>query len=198
MNISKNMMVSLTYDLRYDDINGELIEQATAERPLSFVFGAGQMLPKFESQLEGLAQGSAFEISLDCVDAYGELDEDAIVDLPKHLFFINGEFDEEVVAVGNTVPMMSTSGQRLNGLVLEITDDIVKMDFNHPLAGENLYFNGKILEVREATDAEIAALFSGSCGCGGGSCGCDDDGCGCGEGSCGSESKSHGGCGCGC
>jgi FKBP-type peptidyl-prolyl cis-trans isomerase SlyD len=79
MNISKNMMVSLTYDLRYDDINGELIEQATAERPLSFVFGAGQMLPKFESQLEGLPQGSAFEISLDCVDAYGELDEDALL-----------------------------------------------------------------------------------------------------------------------
>jgi FKBP-type peptidyl-prolyl cis-trans isomerase SlyD len=93
--------------------------------------------------------------------------------------------------------MMSTSGQRLNGLVMEITDDIVKMDFNHPLAGENLFFKGEILEVREATDEEIAAtLGGGGCGCGSGGCG--DGGCGdeeCADGSCGSESK--GGCGCG-
>lgn len=195
MKIGKNKMVSLTYDLHYDDAEGELIEQATSEKPLSFVFGAGLMLPKFESSLESLEAGNPFEISLADVDAYGELDENAIVDLPKHIFFIEGEFDDEIVSVGATVPMMSTSGQRLNGLVLEITDDVVKMDFNHPLAGENLFFKGQILEVREATDDELAALVSGGCGCGSGGCGCDDEE-GCAEGSCSTESK--GGCGCGC
>jgi FKBP-type peptidyl-prolyl cis-trans isomerase SlyD len=194
MKIGKNKMVSLTYDLHYDDANGELIEQATSEKPLSFVFGAGLMLPKFESSLESLEVGSPFEISLQDVDAYGEFDENAVVDLPKHLFFIDGEFDEEIVSVGATVPMMSTSGQRLNGLVMEITDDTVQMDFNHPLAGENLFFKGQILEVREATEDELAALVSGGCGCGSG-CGCDDEGCA--EGSCSSEGK-QGGCGCGC
>lgn len=195
MRIGKNKMVSLTYDLHYDDAEGELIEQATSERPLSFVFGTGLMLPKFEAQLEGLASGGSFEIGLQDVDAYGELDENAIVDLPKHIFFIDGEFDEEMVAIGNTVPMMSTSGQRLNGIVLEITDDTVKMDFNHPLAGENLFFKGEIIEVREATDDEIAATVSGgSCGCGSGSCGCGDEECS--DGSCSTEA--HGGCGCGC
>jgi len=195
MKIGINKMVSLTYDLHYDDAEGELIEQATSEKPLSFVFGAGLMLPKFESQLEGLTTGSPFEIGLQDVDAYGELDENAIVDLPKHIFFIDGEFDEEMIAIGNTVPMMSTSGQRLNGIVLEITDDTVKMDFNHPLAGENLFFKGQILEVREATDEEIAALTSGgSCGCGSGSCGCEEETCS--DGSCSTEG--HGGCGCGC
>ncbi len=195
MKIGKNKMVSLTYDLHYDDANGELIEQATSEKPLSFVFGAGLMLPKFESSLEGFEVGNPFEISLQDVDAYGELDENAIVDLPKHLFFIDGEFDDEIVSVGATVPMMSTSGQRLNGLVMEITDDTVQMDFNHPLAGENLYFKGQITEVREATEEEIAATLGGGCGCGSGSCGCDDEGCA--EGSCSSEGK-QGGCGCGC
>ena len=151
--------------------------------------------------MEGFEVGNPFEISLQDVDAYGELDENAIVDLPKHLFFIDGEFDEEIVSVGATVPMMSTSGQRLNGLVLEITDDIVKMDFNHPLAGENLFFKGQITEVREATDDELAALVSGGCGCGSGgcgsgSCGCDDEE-GCAEGACSTEGK-QGGCGCGC
>ncbi len=198
MKIGKNKMVSLTYDLHYDDLEGEMIEQATSEKPLSFVFGTGLMLPKFEEQLENLEAGSPFEISLQDVDAYGEEDENAIVDLPKHIFFIEGEFDEEMIAVGNSVPMMSTSGQRLNGLVLEITDDTVKMDFNHPLAGENLFFKGEILEVRDATDEEIAATLGGGCGCGSG-CGCDDEGCGdgCGEGGCDSEGK-QGGCGCGC
>jgi FKBP-type peptidyl-prolyl cis-trans isomerase SlyD len=195
MKIGKNKMVSLTYDLHYDDVEGDLIEQATSEKPLSFVFGAGLMLPKFESLLEGFEAGNPFEISLADVDAYGELDENAIVDLPKHLFIIDGEFDDEIVSVGNSVPMMSTSGQRLNGLVLEITDDIVKMDFNHPLAGENLFFKGEILEVREATDNEIAATLGGGCGCGSGSCGCDDEE-GCADGSCSTEGK--GGCGCGC
>jgi FKBP-type peptidyl-prolyl cis-trans isomerase SlyD len=199
MKIGKNKMVSLTYDLHYDDIDGEMIEQATSEKPLSFIFGAGLMLPKFETQLEGLVAGNPFEISLKDVDAYGELDENAIVDLPKHIFFIDGEFDEEIVKVGNTVPMMSTSGQRMNGLVLEITDDTVQMDFNHPLAGENLFFKGNILEVREATDEEIASTLSTGCGCGSGGCGSGDCGCddeGCESGNCGTEGK--GSCGCGC
>jgi FKBP-type peptidyl-prolyl cis-trans isomerase SlyD len=192
MKIGKNKMVSLTYDLHYDNAEGELIEQATIEKPLSFVFGAGLMLPKFEASLENLEAGNPFQISLQDVDAYGELDENAIVDLPKHIFFIDGEFDDEIVQIGNTVPMMSTSGQRLNGLVLEITDDTVKMDFNHPLAGEDLFFKGEIVEVREATDDELAALVSGGCGCGSGGCGCGDEE-ECADGSC-----SSGSCGCGC
>jgi FKBP-type peptidyl-prolyl cis-trans isomerase SlyD len=192
MKIGKNKMVSLTYDLHYDDAEGELIEQATNEKPLSFVFGAGLMLPKFESAIENLESGNPFEISLKDIDAYGQLDENAIVDLPKHIFFIDGEFDDEIVAVGNSVPMMSTNGQRLNGLVLDITDDNVKMDFNHPLAGEDLFFKGQIIEVREATDEEIAAT-AGGCGCG---CNCSDE-----EDCCSEESCSHEGgksCGCGC
>ncbi len=189
MAITKNKMVSLTYDLRIEGIEGELIEQATAERPLSFVYGAGIMLPKFEALLEGMEQGKSFEINLSCEDAYGEIDENAIVDLPKNIFIIDGNFDEEIIKVGNTVPMMSTSGQRMNGLVLEITDETVKMDFNHPLAGEDLFFKGEILEVRDASDEEIAATVGGSCGCGSG-CGCDDETC--------STEGDHGGCGCGC
>lgn len=182
-------MVTVTYDLRIDDGEGELIEQATAERPLQFLYGAGMMLPKFESGLSGLKQGEVFEISLGKTDAYGEVNEDAIVDLPKQVFLVDGKFDDELVSVGNTVPMMSTNGQRLNGLVLEVEGDSVRMDFNHPLAGEDLFFKGSVLEVREATLDEINQMLNGSCGCG--SCGCDDD-------SCDSQGSGEGGCGCGC
>lgn len=185
-------MVSLTYDLRIEGANGELIEQATAEKPLNFVYGAGLMMPKFEELLEGLEQGNDFNINLSCEEAYGQVDENAIVDLPKHLFLVEGKFDDEIIKVGNTVPMMSASGQRMNGLVLEITDENVKMDFNHPLAGEDLFFSGKVLEVRDATDEEIAATVQGA------GCGCNSGGCGCEEESCSTEGANQGGCGCGC
>lgn len=191
MAITKNKMVSLTYDLRIDGIEGELIEQATAEKPLTFVYGRGMMLPKFESLLEGLEEGKSFEINLSSHDAYGELDENAIVDLPRHIFIIEGKFDEDIIKVGNTVPMMSTNGQRLNGLVLDITEDTVKMDFNHPLAGEDLFFKGEVLEVRDASEEEIAATIGG-CECGG-DCGCEDEACDCENGG-----HSHTGSGCGC
>ncbi|WP_163711993.1 FKBP-type peptidyl-prolyl cis-trans isomerase [Mangrovibacterium lignilyticum] len=200
MAISKNKMVSLTYDLRIGGAEGEMIEQATAERPLNFIYGAGTMLPKFEALLEGLEQGKSFEINLNSADAYGEVDENAIVDLPKSIFIMEGKFDDEMIKVGNTVPMMSTSGQRMNGLVLEVTEETVKMDFNHPLAGEDLHFKGDILEVREATDEEIAASVQGGCGsgcgCGDGESSCGDGGCGCEDESCSTEST-QGGCGCG-
>jgi len=178
MEIARNRMVTLTYDLRLEDQNGDMIEQATAERPLKFIYGAGQMLPKFEAQLAGLKQGESFEINLTKYEAYGEVNEDAIVELPRQVFMVDGDFDDELVKVGNSVPMMTGDGQRLNGIVLEVSDQVVKMDFNHPLAGEDLHFQGEVLEVRDATDEEIAALFSHSCGCGSGGCGdgdCDDE-----------------------
>jgi FKBP-type peptidyl-prolyl cis-trans isomerase SlyD len=195
LEIGKYAMVTLTYDLRVDDENGEMVEQATETQPLQFLYGAGAMLPKFESQLAGLREGEPFTIKLSKNDAYGDVNEDALVELPKHVFLVNGKFDDELIKIGNTVPMMSSNGQRLNGLVLEVNEDMIKMDFNHPLAGEDLFFAGKVLEVREASDEEVAQILSGSgggCGCGSGGCGsgCDDDSC--------STDHSHGGCGCGC
>jgi FKBP-type peptidyl-prolyl cis-trans isomerase SlyD len=188
MEIAENRMVTLTYDLHIDDKEGELIEQATAENPLKFLYGAGMMLPRFESSLTGLKAGEAFEINLMSRDAYGEVDENAVVDLPKSVFLINGEFDSELIYEGNSVPMMSSNGQRLNGLVLEVTENSVKMDFNHPLAGEDLYFKGTVLSVVQPTEEEIAQFTQGGCGCGSGSCGSD-----CSDDSCASDS-----CGCGC
>ncbi|QGY47136.1 peptidylprolyl isomerase [Maribellus comscasis] len=188
--VGKYSMVTLTYDLRIDDEKGEVIEQATEAQPLQFLYGAGVMLPKFESHLAGLSEGEPFTIKLKKNDAYGEVNEDAVVELPKQVFLVDGSFDSELIKEGNMVPMMSSNGQRLNGLVLEVNDDTVKMDFNHPLAGEDLHFSGKVLEVREASEEELSQVLSGGgCGCGSGGCGTED--------SC-STDHSHGGCGCGC
>jgi FKBP-type peptidyl-prolyl cis-trans isomerase SlyD len=195
MNISINKMVTLSYTLREGDVKGEIIEQTPAEQPLQFVFGLGTMLPMFESNLAGLEKDQAFEMNIKAKDAYGEIDEDAIVDLSKDIFVIDGVFDEQRFSVGSQIPMQSSNGQRLNGRVITVDDSTLTMDFNHPLAGVDLHFEGKILEVREATPEELAPSMG--CGCGSGGCGsgsCDTDdhhhehnhaGSGCGSGSCG-------------
>jgi FKBP-type peptidyl-prolyl cis-trans isomerase SlyD len=190
--IGQNSMVTLTYDLRVDDEKGEVVEQATETQPLEFLYGAGAMLPKFESHLAGLREGEPFTIKLAKNDAYGDVNNDALVELPKNVFLVEGKFDDELIKIGNTVPMMSSNGQRLNGLVLEINEEIIKMDFNHPLAGEDLFFAGKVVGVRQASEEEVAQLLSGA----GGGCGCGDGG-GCGTESCDTEGEA-GGCGSGC
>ena len=193
LEIGKYCMVTLTYDLRVDDEKGEVIEQATDAQPLEFLYGAGTMLPKFESHLAGLCEGQPFTIKLSKNDAYGEVNADAVVELPKHVFLVDDKFDDEQIKIGNTVPMMSSNGQRLNGLVLEVNDEIIKMDFNHPLAGEDLFFAGTVLGVREASEEEVSQILSGG--------GCGDGGCntgGCGDDSCGPNESAGSGCGCGC
>ncbi|HIX73684.1 MAG TPA: peptidylprolyl isomerase [Candidatus Parabacteroides intestinipullorum] len=187
MKISKDKYVAVTYDLNVGEGDErELMEKATEERPLNFIFGMGMMLPAFEKALDGLEVGQEFNFSLAPADAYGEYDESHVLDLPKNIFEVDGKFDAEMIQEGNTVPMMDSNGNRLNGSVLEVKEDIVVMDFNHPLAGETLHFSGKVIDVHEATAEEIAALTTPA-GCGCGDCGGD----------CGSGCGDHGSCGCG-
>ncbi len=195
MKISKDKYVEVSYDLNVGEGNDrELMEKATEESPLKFIFGMGLMLPAFEKALEGLEVGETFDFSLAPADAYGEYDEAHVLDLPKNIFEVDGQFDAERIKEGNTVPMMDAEGNHLNGSVLEVKEDVVVMDFNHPLAGETLHFNGKVIDVHEATAEEIAAFTAPmSCGCGdcGGGCGSN-----CGDGGNCGEKKN--GCGCGC
>jgi FKBP-type peptidyl-prolyl cis-trans isomerase SlyD len=200
MTIAKDKMVSVTYELKLDGKDGEVFEKAGKDSPLIFLYGSGMMLPAFESGLVDKKINDTFEISIAAVDAYGEVNEEAIVDLPKHIFMVDGKIDEELITPGNSVPMMSTSGQRMEGLVVSVDENTVQMDFNHPLAGEDLFFTGEVLEVRDATPEELSSIYSSGCGCGSGGCGsgsCGDgegelDGCE--SGSC--SDQKGGGCGC--
>ena len=193
--VSKDSMVTLTYDLRLDGKEGEIFESATAENPLVFLHGAGLMIPAFEEQLVGKKSGETFEIAIPAAKGYGEINEEAVVELPLDIFKIDGKVDDTLLTPGNSVPMMSAHGQRMDGIVVSVQNETVTMDFNHPLAGEDLHFTGKIVEVREATADELNAAYStGGCGCGS-SCGSG----GCGDSDCGdSESGSGYGGGCGC
>lgn len=191
MSIQNNKMVSVTYDLYVGGENEEpeLMEQATAQNPLTFCFGIGMMLAEFEKNLHGLKVSDTFDFKIDSKDAYGEYDDENLVDLPREIFEVDGKLDENMVFVGNVVPLMDSDGTRINAQVVEISDKTIKVDFNHPLAGETLHFKGSVLEVRDATEQELASFMGGGCsggcsGCGGG-CGDDHDAegssCGCGS-----------------
>jgi FKBP-type peptidyl-prolyl cis-trans isomerase SlyD len=208
MKITANKLVAAEYELFVDgEVEGELelMEKATADQPLSFIYGMGMMLPKFEEQLLGLQIGDAFDFTINMEDAYGDYDDDSVLDLDRAIFEIDGKLDEQVIFVDNIVPLMDNEGNRVNAQIVKISDTHVTVDLNHPLAGENLNFKGKILEVREATEKELASLQGGGCGSG---CGCGSGesagGCGdggCGSGSCGTEEpvmEKSGGCGSGC
>ena len=193
MIIEDKKFVAVSYDLFIRDEEGklELWEQAPASEPLKFTCGLGMMLEKFEENLRGLKKGDTFDFTIDKNDAYGEYEDGRVVELDKSIFYVDGKFDDEYIKEGNIVPMMDVDGNRMNGIVLKISKDKVKMDFNHPLAGEDLNFRGSVIEVRDATEEEIAVAMNphkcgGGCGgCGGGSdcggCGGDD----CNGGSCG-------------
>ncbi|HEY3390906.1 MAG TPA: FKBP-type peptidyl-prolyl cis-trans isomerase [Prolixibacteraceae bacterium] len=198
MTIAKDKMVSVTYELKLDGKEGDVFERAGKDSPLIFLYGSGMMLPAFEMGLSEKKANDTFEIFIPAADAYGEVNEEAIVELPKSIFMVDGKIDEQLITPGNSVPMMSTSGQRMEGLVVSVDENTVQMDFNHPLAGEDLHFTGEVLEVRDATEEELSAAYSTGCGCGSGG-GCGEGGCGeggCETEACGSGDQKSSGCGC--
>lgn len=192
MKVTNNAVVNAEYELFVNGENGELelVEKATPERPLNFIFGVGMMLPKFEENLKDLESGESFEFSISSEEAYGKYDNEAVLELERKIFEVDGEMDEEIVFEGNVVPLMDSNGNRLQALVLSVTDTHVTVDLNHPLAGENLHFKGKVLDVREATEEELNAIFNTGCG------GCSGGGCNNGE--CGDHKHDHEGCGGNC
>jgi len=166
MKIEKNKMVSLIYELRESNETGRIIESLNETRPLNFIYGTGRLLPVFESNIDSLKAGDNFSFPLDSEEAYGDRREEMIVNVPVSVFHTdNGKLNEEICKVGNEIPMMDSEGNHLNGVVNEITEEYVRMDFNHPMAGIDLFFAGRIIEVRDATQQELAGISScSSCG----------------------------------
>lgn len=191
MEISKEKVVSLVYELRVDDAEGDVVETLDEKNPLTFVFNSGYLLPKFEENIVGLTSGDSFEFQLPPEEAYGVVNDNAIVSVPIAAFQVDGKVDDALLAVGARIPMQDNTGNKLTGTVKSIGSENVEMDFNHPMAGNKLFFKGKVTDVREASDEELNAS---GCGCGCGDSGCGDGGCG--DGSCDDQQGAES-CGCG-
>lgn len=154
--MSTAKVISLTYELRSGDGQGNVVEIAGKDNPAEFLFGAGNLIPEFEDHLRDLNPGETFEFIISSENAYGEINPGAIVDLPRNIFIIDGQEASDLLVVGNMVPMRNDQGDPLQGKILAIEEELVKMDFNHPLAGQDLHFKGEILNTRQATPEEVA------------------------------------------
>ncbi len=156
MEVGKNKVVTLTYTLHLNDENGEVIQTVDEQRPFVHLFGVGTLLPAFEENMAGLKANDKFGFKLNAEDGYGNPSDEMIVELEKKIFEVDGKVDEEMVAIGKTITMQDQNGNPLDGKVMAVKEESVIMDFNHPLAGENLYFTGTILDVRDATEEELS------------------------------------------
>jgi FKBP-type peptidyl-prolyl cis-trans isomerase SlyD len=141
------------------------------------------VLEDFEKAIMACEVDGTFDFTIPADRAYGEYDDESVIDLPKNIFEIDGKIDDKILFEGNIVPLQDNEGNRINASVVSVGTDTVTVDLNHPLAGENLHFVGKVLVKREASMEEIQQAMQPSCGgCGGncgGGCSCDSD-CSCG------------------
>ena len=179
MKVAQNKMVGVDYKLTVD---GQIADQSRPGQPLEFIFGTGMLLPKFEEAILDKEVGDKVAFTLEPKDGYGELIAEAIVDLPKSIFMVDGKLAEDILFVGSQAPMSDAQGNRLMGIVKEAGEETVKMDFNHPMAGKTLNFEVEVGSVRDVTPEDLKGGCS--CGCGDHDCDCDDHGCGDGCGHC--------------
>lgn len=153
MTIKPNTVVSLTYELHTTNAEGQqvFVEKADEQNALVFMYGTGMMLPKFEEHLAGLNAGDEYSFELTAEDGYGAIDPGAFADLPKEMFK-----EVDLPVIGDIIPLQDNEGNHFRAGVTGVHEDSISVDLNHPMAGKNLIFSGKILTVREATQEELA------------------------------------------
>jgi FKBP-type peptidyl-prolyl cis-trans isomerase SlyD len=148
MKVQKNTVVTIDYTLRDDD--GNILDSSRGRTPLKYLHGNGALIPGLEKALEGKEPGESFSITISPEEGYGYKDEGLIQEVPKDLFD-----DSNGLEVGMQFQAQTEQGMYILTIV-EIKDNTVVVDGNHPLAGQNLNFDISILDVRNATAEELA------------------------------------------
>jgi FKBP-type peptidyl-prolyl cis-trans isomerase SlyD len=160
MQITSKKVAAISYKLSISDAKTptKLVESVEENKPMYFLVGHSGLPEKFEEELEGKIAGDIFKFSLKAKDSFGDVHEEDIMNLPIEDFKDEkGLLDKTVIQVGRLIPMTDESGHHVRGRILEIDEvkGYIKMDFNHPLAGKDLHFEGKIVLVRDASKEEI-------------------------------------------
>lgn len=191
MSNTLNKYIAVSYRLYIDGESGkELVEEATKEKPFHFITGFGIALDAFEKNLMDKQAGEEFNFALAKEEAYGDYEQSHVIDVDREIFTVDGKFDKENIYPEAIVPLQNEDGQRFYGKIVEVGEEKVKIDLNHPLAGETLHFEGHVIENREATNQEIQSLINHMSGGCGGNCGSCGGGCG--------DKGNCGGCGSDC
>lgn len=124
-------------------VQGELVDTSKNGEPLEYQHGKGQIIPGLERSLEGLKKGDTRSVDIGPEDAYGILDPEAMIQIPK------SEIGDEDLEVGMMLAGRNAMGETVKGIIKEIGFDSVTVDFNHPLAGKELHFDIEVIEISE-------------------------------------------------
>ena len=146
LKVQDGQVVSMDYTLRVD---GEILDSSAGREPLEFLQGAGNIIPGLEQELYGMAVGESKNVIVQPEDGYGVIDPDAFVDVPRSEFPANIPLE-----IGTELQVTDEHGHPMNARIDQVTDDDVRLDFNHPLAGKELNFDMKIVALRAATGEE--------------------------------------------
>ncbi|MGY6560436.1 MAG: FKBP-type peptidyl-prolyl cis-trans isomerase [Nitritalea sp.] len=161
MEVSLNVVVGITYELKVSKVEEDIesvpfsVEVRDEEDPFYFVFGNSGLPEKFEEMLAGQKEGESFQFTLSVDEAYGQAEDDMIMTFPKSQFSSQQGFSNDMLQEGNFLPLMDENGYPMQAKVLKDLGEEILLDFNHPLVGFDLHFDGNILKLREATEEEV-------------------------------------------
>ena len=186
--IAHNKVVSIEYEVS-DVASKEMIDSNKSGAPLEFLVGANQIISGLENALMGAKTGDKLSVEVKPEDAYGIYQPDLIQEVARD------QFEGIELKAGMTLFGQSDDGQTAQVIVKDFNDQIVIIDYNHPLAGKTLNFSVEVAGIREATEKELTEGLHGELaghGCGGccggcgeeGGCGCNGEGGNCGESGC--------------
>jgi FKBP-type peptidyl-prolyl cis-trans isomerase SlyD len=147
MQIADQMVVTIDYTLKDD--NGTVLDSST-EGNFAYLHGAHNIIPGLENALSGKSAGDEVEVSVSPAEGYGERNDSMIQSVPRDMFD-----SEQEIQVGMQFHAQSPEGEMIVVTVTDVADDDITVDGNHPLAGVNLNFGVKVVDVREASQEEI-------------------------------------------
>lgn len=148
LKVADNMVVTIEYELKVD---GEVVDSSKDEGPLEYLQGHQNIIPGLEKELLGLKVGDSKSVTVQPADGYGEYEEDSVMNVPRE------EFPEDIpLEIGTELQVRDMEGEVAYAQIVEVGGDTITLDMNHPLAGEALHFEVKVVGVRAASEEEIS------------------------------------------
>lgn len=148
MVVAADKVVLIHYTLKNDE--GQVIDSSAGGEPLAYIHGHGNLIAGLERELEGKGAGDKLSVKIAPADGYGERDADLVQRVPRR------SFGGHAVKPGMQFQAQTSNGEARIATIVSIQGDMVTVDMNHPLAGENLNFDVEITEIRDATAEELA------------------------------------------
>jgi FKBP-type peptidyl-prolyl cis-trans isomerase SlyD len=145
--VQNGVVVSMEYTLKID---GEVIDSSEGHDPLEFLAGHSNIISGLESEMIGMKVGESKDVVVAPADGYGEYDDEAYLDVPK------GQFPKDMpVEEGLELTVRDDAGQARYARIESVEGETVRLNFNHPLAGDELHFNVRVVNLREPTGEEL-------------------------------------------